>query len=306
MVSTTRNAKWLRPGFPAGAILFVLLAIFAVGGVPAAHAQENLVHIDPSGAAVAPGGTFSVAVVDEPTEASTSAWVLELAYDPTVVTTKGEDCRSLSAPGGSVGAFACETADTDDDGVDDTVKILGAVLFRRSGKGLIDETTLADITFTAVGDPGSCTDLKLRILIHSDSEGHETGASVQDGHACIAGDAPASGTASPFPVTPRTSQPTPIGTGNVALTPGNDTEQPTEPGQTAASGGSVSGSGSGAPRTTSPGGGGTVTEKDDGGTSAWVWALGGAAVLVLAAGSAWGVVRARGGRKGEPGPGPEA
>jgi hypothetical protein len=296
----TKQRRWLRPGYPAGAILFLLLAIGAVAGVPRVHAEENVVRISPSGAAVAPDGTFHVGVVDDPTAASLAAWVIELAFDPTVVATKGEDCRSITTPGGAVGAFDCETADTNNDGVDDTVKILGAVLFSRSQKGLVNESTLADITFHAVGGPGSCSDLKLRILIHSDAQGHETGAKVQDGRACVASDAPATGTASPFAVTPRTSEPTPIGTGNVALTPRVETDQATEPGSTLESGGasgSTSRTTAGGTRTTAPGGS-TATENDGGGTSTVVWLLGGLAVFVLAAGGAWGVVRMRGRRDG--------
>jgi hypothetical protein len=297
-----KRNSWLRPGIPAGAILFLLLAIGAVAGVQRAHAEENVVRISPSGVAVAPDGTFQIGVVDDPTAASLAAWVLELSYDPTVVTTKGEDCRSITTPGGAVGAFDCETADTNGDGVDDTVKILGAVLFSRSQKGLVNESTLADITFHAVGGPASCSDLKLRILIHSDAEGHETGAKVQDGRACIAGDAPASGTASPFAVTPRTSEPSPIGTGNIALTPGNGTAQATEPGSTQNSGGtsgSTSGKTAGSTHTSAPGG--VATDGNGGGTSTAIWLLAGLAVLVIAAGGAWGVVRMRGQRQGPDG-----
>ena len=243
-----KQRRWLRPGVPAGAILIVLLAA-SLAVVPRAFADNNLVRIDPSGVAVAPGGSFHIGVVDDPPAASLAAWVIELTFDPAVVTTKGADCRSITTPGGAVGAFDCETADTDNDGRDETVKILGAVLFSRSQAGLMNESTLADITFQAVGGPGSCSDLKLRILIHSDAQGHETGARVQDGRVCIAGDAPPSGTASPFPETPRTSEPTPTGTGAVALTPGGVAGQTAQPGSSSLSSGASSSGG----RTTAAG-----------------------------------------------------
>lgn len=304
--------KWLRLGIPAGAIFIVLLAA-SLAGVPRAFADTNLVRVDPSGVAVAPGGSFHIGVVDDPPAATLAAWVIELTFDPAVVTTKGADCRSISSPGGALGAFLCQTADKNNDGVDDTVEILGTVLFSRSGAGLTNESTLADITFQAVGGAGSCSDLKLRILIHADAQGQETGARVQDGHVCLAGDAPPTGTASAFPETPRTSEPTPIGTRAVALTPGGVAGQTAQPGSSSGSGSSSgggstsSGASASGGRTTAavsnsatPAGGGTVA-SNDGGTSTAVWLVVAVAVLVIAGVGAWGIVRMRGGR-----PGPEA
>ena len=267
--------------------------------MPRAFADNNLVRIDPSGVAVAPGGSFHIGVVDDPPAATLAAWVIELTFDPAVVTTKGADCRSITTPGGAVGAFDCETADTNNDGRDETVKILGAVLFSRSQAGLVSESTLADITFQAVGGPGSCSDLTLRILIHGDAQGQETGARVQDGRVCLAGDAPPSGTASPFPETPRTSEPTPTGTGAVALTPGGATGQTAQPGasgSTSASGGrTAAASNSGTPAAAAP------AVSNGGETSTAVWLVVAVAVLVIAGAGAWGIVRMRGRR-----PGPEA
>jgi hypothetical protein len=314
-----KQRRWLRPGGPAGAILIILLAAF-LAGVPRAFADTNLVRVDPSGVAVAPGGSFHIGVVDDPPAATLAAWVIELTFDPAVVTTKGADCRSIATPGGAVGAFDCETADTNNSGRDDTVKILGAVVFSRSGAGLTNESTLADITFQAVGGPGACSDLTLRILIHADAQGQETGARVQDGRVCIAGNAPPSGTASPFPETPRTSEPTPTGTGAVALTPGGVNIPTAQPGSSSGSGvsgqtaqpgsssGSVGASGSGG-RTTVPAsnsgtpGAAATSQSGNGGTSTAVWLVVAVAVLVIAAVGAWGIVRLRGGR---PGPGPDA
>lgn len=276
----------------------------SLAGVPLAFADSNLVRIDPSGVAVAPGGSFHIGVVDDPPPATLAAWVIELTFDPAVVTTKGADCRSISSPGGAVGAFDCETADTNNDGRDETVKILGAVLYSRSQAGLTDESTLADITFQAVGGSGSCSDLKLRILIHADAQGQETAARVQDGRVCLAGDAPPTGTASAFPETPRTSEPTPTGTGAVALTPGGVAGQTAQPGS---SSGSASGgaSASGGRTTAAVSNSGTpaaaaTVASNDGGTSTAVWLVVAVAVLVIAGVGAWGIVRMRGGR---PGPG---
>lgn len=304
-----KRINWLRPAIPAGAIVFALL--LAAVGTRTVHAEDNVVRVDPSGVAVAPDGTFHVAVMDDPPEQSLSAWVIEIAFDPNVVTPT--DCRSISAPGGAVGAFDCEFTDDDGDNKDETIKMLGAVLFRSSQKGLVKESKLADITFTAVGAPASCTDLKLRILIHADSDGEETAARVQDGRACVQGDAPATGTASPFPVTPRTSEPTPVGGGQPpTIGPGGQTggesggATQSVPGggggSTAASGSRTTSAGS---RTGQPSGenGGGITTSDDG-TNTFVWVVVGFAALIIAGAGAWGVVRMRGRGPGA-GPGPD-
>lgn len=295
-----KRIEWLRPVIPAGA--FILALLLTTLGTPAAHAQDNVVRIEPSGVAVAPGGTFHVAVMDDPPEQTLSAWVIELAFDPNVLTPT--DCLSLTTPGGAVGAFACEFTDDDEDGKDETIKMLGAVLYSRSQEGLFNESKLADITFHAVGAPASCTDLTLRILIHADSDGEETAARVQDGRACIQDDAPLTGTASPFPVTPRTSEPTPLGGEDVpTIGPGGETggetdgtTQTSPPGgggaSTSASGSRTAGTGS---RTGQPTGeGGTVVNNDDDGTKTIVWVAVGLAALVIAGAGAWGIVRMRG------------
>jgi hypothetical protein len=300
-----RQLNWLRPAIPAGAILFLLL--LALGAAPVAHAQDNTVRVDPSGVAVAPGGSFHVGVVDDPPEQTLSAWVIELTFDPAVVSAQTEDCTSISTPGGAVGAFDCQVTDDNKDGTDETVKMLGAVLFSRSQKGLVNESKLADITFHAVAGPGTCSDLRLRILIHADSDGKETNALVQDGRVCITGDAPASGTASPIPVSPRTSEPTPLGTpgpGEPTLPNiggGGSTGQ-SSGGASPASGGTTGGAtGSSASRTSGSGavtgvpteGLGGIDTNDDGGSNTAVWVILGVVVLVVAGGGAWALVRMR-------------
>ncbi|MEO8458035.1 MAG: hypothetical protein ABI559_09500 [Chloroflexota bacterium] len=303
-----RQENWLRPAIPVGAILFLLL--LALGAAPVAHAQDNTVRTDPSGVAVAPGGTFHIGVVDDPPEQTLSAWVIELTFDPAVVSAQTEDCVSISTPGGAVGAFDCQVTDDNKDGTDETVKMLGAVLFSRSQKGLVNESKLADITFHAVGGPGTCSDLRLRILIHADSNGDETNALVQDGRVCIAGGAPASGTASPFPVTPRTSEPTPMGTpgaGEPSLPNigGSSTGQASggaSPGATGATGSSAPRTGGTAVRTGAPTeGAGGIDSNDGGGSNTVVWVILGVVVLAVAGGGAWAVVRMR-----KPGGGPSA
>jgi len=288
---------WLQLAAPAGA--FALLAVIVLAAPSPAFAEDNVVRIDPSGVEVAPGGSFTVALIDDPTPASTAIWAIDVAFDPGVITVgdPDRDCDSINTPPGAIGAFDCRTIDANSDGSLDTVKVLGVVLFTGTQTGLVNESTLADIKFAAIGDPGECSDLRLRIRSHADKDGNETGARVQDGRVCIQSDAPPSGTESPVPVTPRTSEPTePAGAGQtvgVPTLPGS--QQSSSPGQTQPSdqpgggGGSLSPSG----RTSVPIGDPDDPE-DDGGTSPFVWIAAGLIVAVLAAGIAWSLVRLRG------------
>jgi hypothetical protein len=294
-----KSLKWLRPVIPAGAILFAL--VLGLAAQPSrAQDTDNLVRVDPSGILVAPDGTFHISVLDDPPEQTLAAWVIEMTFDPSVI--ESQECISISTPGGAVGAFDCEFSDDNNDGKNENVKMLGAVLFSRSGKGLVNESKLADITFHAIGGPADCSDFTLRILIHADSDGSETGAKVQDGRMCIAGDAPASGTVSPVPITPRTSEPTPEGGGPIPTlnpvggnTGGSSGGADNSGSSNGASGSRTSGpSGSrtaGGSSSSQPSGGGATNNDDD--TKTFVWVVVGAAALIIAAAGAWGVVRMR-------------
>jgi cell division septation protein DedD len=292
--------RWLQLVPPAGAI--VLLALAALIDPTPALAVDNVVRVDPSGVEVAPGGSFHVKLIDDPTPASTAIWALDVVYDPAVVTTTNsdKDCDTIDTPGGAIGAFDCQVIDADKDGTPETVKILGVVLYTGTQTGLVDVSTLADITFHVVGEAGACTDLHLRVRSHADKDGNETGALVQDGRACVEAAAPPSGTASPVPVTPRTSEPTepPTPTGDTGDATPSGVQQNGSPGQTAPTGGQGTSSGS-----TGPAGGSTTPSSDgstgsasddDGGAGPLVWVLVGGLVLVLAAGAAWSLVRLRG------------
>ena len=298
--------KWLQLVPPAGAI--VLLALAALIAPTPALAVDNVVRIDPSGIEVAPGGAFRVKLIDDPTPDSTAIWAIDVVYDPSVVSTTDADCKGLVKPAGaSTTASICQVVDADKDGANETVKVLGVFLFNDTGMGLLDVATLADITFHVIGEAGACTDLHLRIRSHADKDGNETGALVQDGRACIEADAPPSGTASPVPVTPRTSEPTdpptPVG-GTGAATP-SGSQQNGSPGQTAPTGGQGTAGGSTGPANgsaTPRASGSGLDGGDDGGTSPLVWVLAGGIVLVLAAGAAWSLVRLRGPKPPSDGP----
>ena len=299
----TKEPLRLRLVRPAGAAILLLLLAAFVRGHSTAFALDNLVRVDPSGVEVAPNGTFHVSVVDDPPAASTAVWAIDLVYDPAVVSTSNTDCDPINTPPGAIGAFDCEVVDADKDGTNETVKIIGAVLFTGSKTGLTKESVLADIAFHTIGGAGSCSDLHLRIRSHADKDGKETGALVQDGRVCVEGSAPPVGTASENPVTPRTSEPTPVPTlpgSSATITPApQGSQESTAPGQTApsgASGGSTSSAGhTGASGTATipPSAGGNVEEDNGGGTSPVVWVVVGGIILVLAAAGAWSIVRLR-------------
>jgi hypothetical protein len=176
---------------------------------------------------------------------------------------------------------------------------LGAVVFNDGSGGLKERTVLADITFTAVGSPGACTDLRLRIRIYAD-EKNETVPSLFDGLICVEQDAPPSGTAVPHTPAPRTSEPTPTGGGGPTLppldgaTPVSGDETPTDGTQSGSPGLSAS-------ETATPGEG----DEDGGGDGVLIWVLGAVAALIVAAGVAWAVVRRPGAGSGPEG-GPSA
>lgn len=300
----TQQPKWLQLVAPAGAILLLALALLAP---PRALAADNVVRVEPSGVQVAPGGSFHVKIIDHPTPATTAIWAIDVVFDPAVVTTTDQDCQSLQKPPGGIGAFACQVHDDNEDGTPETVKVLGVFVFSGSGDGLRDESTLADITFHAIGDAGACTDLHLRIRSHADKDGNETGALVQDGRACIEAAAPPSGTASPLPITPRTSEPTETpmpGATTSAATP-SGAQQTGSPAQTAPTGGQGTATRSGAPtggsETPQPDGQGSGDE-DSGGTDTLVWVGAAIVALALVGGGAWWAVKWRGRRPPVEGP----
>ena len=295
---------WLRLVQPAGATILLLATLALLSGRSTALAADNLVRIEPSGINVAPGGTFTVGVIDNPSPATTAVWAIDVVFDPAVLSTTSEDCDPLKLPGGGFGAFDCQAVDTDQDGQVDTVKPLGVFLYQ-SGTGLNKETDLADITFHVVGEPGSCSDLHLRIRDHADSDGNETSPLVQDGRVCIKPDAPPGGTVTANPVTPRTSEPTPVGETQIpiastgATTPGGGPQSasPAESGVTGTSNASGSVTARSSSGTASSDGGGTSVDSkgDGGGTSPLVWVAVGLVALAVVAGGAWGIIRLRAG-----------
>ncbi len=308
MTGTKRETKWLRPVTPAGAILLLALAVAWLVLASPAAAVDNVVSVQPARILMPPGGTIQLKVMTDPPSQTVAVWVIELAFDPDVVTAESEDCNSIDTPAGAVGASGCEVVDTDGDGKSDTAKLFGAELFTGTEAGLEVPVSLADITFHVVGQGRDCTDFRLRINIHADPDADETGALVQDGRGCVAGDAPPGGTAEPTVVEPRTSEPTPEGGADTPPfnTGGQNTGDGSTDGSQVTPAGTLPTNADGSTQSprdatedpeatrTQPGGVVTPPEDDDGGgVSAAVWVLVGVLVLGIAGGGAWAIARTR-------------
>jgi len=280
-----------------------LALVLAFWPVPA-HADPNTLVVEPSAVEVAPGGTVTVALVADPPAQTLAIWAIDVEFDPGVVSTTSRDCDSLDPFPNSQTVTLCEVVSEGANGQDDTVKIVGAMIFNDSGFGLNGSASLADITFTAVGEPGRCTDLHLRVRFHADSDGEETNPLLSDGEICIEQDAPAIVTAVPRTPDQRTLEPTPT-EGNGLTLPPTESETPSSGDQTPAGGPDGASTGQTASQTVVPGEGGEDSAGDGGGDGVLIWALVVVAALIVTAGLAWAAVRRRGAGSGPEG-GPSA
>jgi hypothetical protein len=177
----------------------------------ATHSQTeagaaNSLAIEPASKEIGVGSSGSVQLVSNPPEESLAAWVIEIAYDPTVVSL--DSCQSIANPPGAVAASACEAKDTGGSPDYDTVVSVGGVLFPDTERGLDGEQVLATMNFDAVGAIGACTDLTISVTSHlgPDPEGEDTDPAVTNGEICIVesagedriwGDVDCNGTANP-------------------------------------------------------------------------------------------------------------
>ena len=272
-----------------------LAASFVARAGPAL-ADANEVSISPAAIEVAPGGSVTVQLIADPPAETLAIWILDVGFDPEVVSTTNRGCDSLDPLANSTTVGFCAVDDEDDDGVMDTVKVLGAIVFNDNGSGLGERTVLADITFEIVGEPGRCTDLRLRVQFHADPDGEETNPLLADGEICIESDAPPSGTAVPRTPDLRTSEPTPTGGAGLTVPP-LESERPTNGDETPAGGPDGVSTGQTASQTAVPGEG----DESGGGGGVLIWALIVVAGLIVTAGLAWAAVRRRGAGSGPEG-----
>ncbi len=268
-----------------------------------ALAAPNSVRIEPASAVLDAGGAADVAVIAEPPPDGLGAWVIEVHFDPHVVATTSRQCDPIDTPAGAVGAVGCQAVDSNGDGSVDTVKAFGAVLFRDTSKGLSDTSSLASISFDAIGPAAACTALVVTVVAFSDASGAESNPAAGSGELCIAGASPVTTAVAPSPP-PATAPTVPAGGGNTgpAAGPLDDVSSSTPPGTSGAgvavaSSPLVSGVLSGQARAgDSPGNAATAQGTSSDRSSAIPWLL--AAIgLPLAAGGVWFVARSLNGRR---------
>lgn len=150
--------------------LLVLLSVLYLGSAFAANSAQatgsGSITIQPSAATVPVNGTVDVDVVFDPPAETVAIFIIEIAYDPTVV--QFVDCvpwdvDALSSPFPSVGAAGCAAKDTNRDAINDTAVLLGAYLENHDGVavGFSTPQTVGTITFEALGEAGDSSRLIL-------------------------------------------------------------------------------------------------------------------------------------------------
>ncbi len=172
----------------ASALVLALAAVtttLLVSGEVTEGGTFNTLAINATHNEVDASASSSVELVsDAPTE-SLTAWVVEVAFDPGVISFAS--CSSIANPSGAIAASACQSKDTGGSADDDTVVSVGGILFTDTERGLDGENVLATMQFDAVGDVGECSDLTINANSHigSDPDDPETNPSLIDGEICI-------------------------------------------------------------------------------------------------------------------------
>jgi hypothetical protein len=274
-------------------ILFLVSAGLLMARLTPAAAASNRIYIDPASATVAADGSTTVDLVGDPGDSGLAAWVLDVAFDPGVVTTSNSQCDPVDTPAGATGVEGCEAADTNSDGVNDTVKTFGGIIFNGSGKGLSQSTVLAVMEFSAASGAaaGACSPLTIKVTAFSDADGNETNPSVENGQMCLPGPGRTPGLERTLPANSPEASGRAGGTHTGTASPvGNGPSGETPAGQTPSR---ATASGSGGPGSATHPASATGGSDDSGGPSAALWVLLGLGGAALASGAGWAAWRAR-------------
>ena len=152
-----------------------ILTLALIGGAPAAgrgaaEVEHPLVSV--TSAAGPSGGQVTVSLDGETGGATIGAFIIDLVYDPAVVT--AVECTSV--------AGLCNEAFTGS-----SVRVAGISL-----GGMTGHIDFADITFDVTGSPGSSTGLDIQLidLFGLMSEDYTGQANVQDGEVSVTGGGP--------------------------------------------------------------------------------------------------------------------
>jgi hypothetical protein len=145
--------------------LLLLSLTLTWAAISAEAADPGSITIQPSVATVSVDGTVDVAVVLDPPAETVSVFIIEIAYDPTVV--QFVDCvpwdfEPLPSP---FAASGCAAKDTDGDTIYDTAVVFGAYVENHSGVavGFSTPQTVGTITFEALGKKGEASPLILSV-----------------------------------------------------------------------------------------------------------------------------------------------
>ena len=199
MLSLGRAVLRCRPLVSPLIAALVMLALFAALSVfspSSADAQAgvngaNSLAISPADKEIHVGATASVELVSMPPPESLAVWAIKIVFDPAVVSV--DSCTPAASPPSpprSVFVSACETDDQEGGPDEETVVVVGALLFLGTERGFDDETTLASITFSAVGAIGECSDLTINVVSHlgPDPAVPETNPTTTNGEICVVTD----------------------------------------------------------------------------------------------------------------------
>ncbi len=149
----------------------------------------NSLAISPADKEIGVGATASVKLVSMPPAESLATWVIDVVFDPAVVSV--DSCTPAASPPGGVFVSACEADDQEGGPDQETVVVLGAILFPDTERGFDDETTLASIVFSAVGAIGECSGLTISVVSHLGpaATGPETNPTTTNGEICVVAEA---------------------------------------------------------------------------------------------------------------------
>jgi len=176
---------FVPPVFISVLVVVAAAVLFLMSHQETEAVAANRFEINPAAKNIGLGSSTSVQLVADPGDDSLAVWVVEIAYDPAVVSFNS--CTST----GEAQVTACEAKDADDDTVDDTVVSVGAILFSDTLRGLDSETALATVKFNAVGAVEQCSLLTIDVTANlgPDPDTQETDPVVVNGQLCIVEDA---------------------------------------------------------------------------------------------------------------------
>lgn len=182
---TRTSVLSLRPAIALALVVAAVALLLLASQQQAEAGGANSLAISPATRDVGVGGSTTVDLVSMAPTESLAAWVIDVEYDPTVVSFAS--CDSIDNPPGAVAVSDCDSADKSGGPEDETVVSVGGILFPSTERGLDGTNTLATIEFDAVGEVDDCTDLTITVIDHlgPDPQADSTNPTVTNGEICI-------------------------------------------------------------------------------------------------------------------------